>query len=216
MSDETFFVAVISGLAVAVVVWLIRGRRRRLPRSLDNTQLDERGIKIPQNSGSSSSTVAASDAAESMAAPNIIDALARVIEELDTARRLLEDVYKIGLWSKSDDSSDSRRKRAGLRETDWAVSGAIRALTELRDHQPDIPAGMTTLEDELRLLVAVLEPLPGTVTDTMGENGLLDSTIGEISSEISNLMARASQLADEYRPADGAGTALRSRLSSRA
>jgi len=126
-------------------------------------------------------------------------ALARVMEELSTARRLLEEVYAIGLWSKSDDSSDNRRKREGLRETDWAVSGALRALMELRSHHSDVPAALNTLEDELRVLVGVLEPLPDTVTDTMGENALLDSTIGKVSDKVSELLERASRLAAEYR-----------------
>jgi chromosome segregation ATPase len=128
-----------------------------------------------------------------------LDALARVMEELSTARRLLEEVSAIGLWSKSDDSSDNRRKRKGLRETDWAVSGALRALTELRSHQSDVPASLSTLEDELRVLVGVLEPLPDTVTDTMGENALLDSAISNISDKVSELLERASRLAAEYR-----------------
>ncbi|HYC92799.1 MAG TPA: hypothetical protein VEO54_26555 [Thermoanaerobaculia bacterium] len=136
-------------------------------------------------------------------APSAVDALARVLAELDTAQHLLEEVSVIGLWSRSDDCSDNRQRRKGLRETDWAVSGALRALTDLRSHQPDIPAGLVTLEEELRALVKVLEPLPDTVSDTMGDTGPLDSAIREISREISNLRERASQLRGSGLPRAG-------------
>lgn len=131
--------------------------------------------------------------------PNLVDALARVTRELEMARRLLDEVYAIGLWSKSDDSSDNRRKRQGLRETDWAVSGALRALTELRAHEPDQPVPLNVLEQELRLLVGVLEPLPDTVTDTMGDSGILDSAISASSTKVLELLTMASDLAAEYR-----------------
>lgn len=128
-------------------------------------------------------------------APNLVDALARVLAELNAAQHLLEEVNVIGLWSKSDDCSDNRQRRKGLRETDWAVSGALRALTDLRSHQPDLPAGLSALEDGLRALVKVLEPLPHTVLDTMADTGPLDVTIRELLREISNLREKASQLA---------------------
>jgi len=182
---------------------------RRLLRSLNETQLKERGIEMLKNSGSRSPMVAASDAAGSIdrlermelvrSTRDVGGALARVMAELDKARRLLAEVYGIGLWSKSDDASDNRRKREGLRETDWALSSALRELTDLRSHHPNIPASLGTLEDKLRALVGALEPLPDTVSDTMGESRRLDSTISEISSEISNLMEKASHLAAEYR-----------------
>jgi hypothetical protein len=129
--------------------------------------------------------------------PTLGDALARVQDELRTAHRLLSEVYSIGLWSKSDDSSDNRRKRQALRETDWAVSGALRALTALSEHG-DVSASIQGLEHELRMLVAIIEPLPNEVTDTMGENLVLDSIVGNASDKASELLQMAAQLAAEH------------------
>ncbi|HEU4888787.1 MAG TPA: hypothetical protein VFV49_12950 [Thermoanaerobaculia bacterium] len=120
----------------------------------------------------------------------------RVLEELETAKRLLDEVYSIGLWSKSDD--DNRRKRQGMRETDWAVSGAHRTLTALRPRLQEVPEPIHALERDLGSLVAVIEPLPETIIDTMGENLALDSAINNISEEVTRLSARASQLVAEY------------------
>ena len=188
MSDETYFVAAILSVAAsAAAVWSSIRRRqlmRRVLHSLDDAQRREPEKRIRQSSPP---------------VPTTADALGRVMKELDTALHLLEEVDVIGLWSKSDDSSDNRRRRQGLREADWAVSGALRALTDLRAHQPDIPATLSALEAELRVLVGVLEPLPHTVTDTMAETGPLDVAIREISREISRLLETASQLAAEHR-----------------
>ena len=124
----------------------------------------------------------------------VADALDRVVEELSTARRLLDEAYSIGLWNKSDDCSDNRRKRECLRETDWAISGALRALNGL-------PAVVDAIAGDLRALVAVVEPLPDSVTDTMGANGDLDGTIGRTSDEVAGLSKRATQLSAELRGA---------------
>jgi hypothetical protein len=125
----------------------------------------------------------------------VAEAVGRAVEELKTAKRLLDEVYTIGLWSKSDDCSDNRRKRQGLRETDWAVSGAQRAVASiaapLRDERLD------ALEADLRALVARIEPLPDTVTDTMGDNLALDSTVSSLSDEVERLQEWASLLAAE-------------------
>ena len=120
----------------------------------------------------------------------VAGALDRVVEELSTARRLLDEAYSIGLWSKSDDCSDNRRKRQCLRETDWAISGALRALNGL-------PAPVDAIARDLRALVAVVEPLPDTVTDTMGTNGELDATISRMSDEVDGLSKRAARLSAE-------------------
>lgn len=117
----------------------------------------------------------------------IAEALHRVVQELQTASRLLSEVYTIGLWSKSDDSSDNRRKRDGLRETDWAISGAHRALRDLQSDSAELVA----LERDLHALVLEVEQLPGMVSDTMGENLTLDSAIREISQKVTTLMERA-------------------------
>jgi len=129
----------------------------------------------------------------------ISDALKRVMGELETAQRLLDEVYSIGLWSKSDDSSDNRRKRQGMRETDWAVSGAHRALKGLRPRLREIPEPLDALEGDLAALVAVIEPVPETILDTMADhNPALDSAHYRISEEVTRLSERASRLAAEY------------------
>lgn len=129
--------------------------------------------------------------------PTAGEALASVVNDLNTAARLLEEVSVIGLWSKSDDSSDNRRKRQGLRETDWAVSGALRALTDLRSADVDVPAQFQELEDELRTLVAQVEPLPDMVSDTMGVNFALDSAMIAAARKLSELQPRVVQLRQE-------------------
>lgn len=126
--------------------------------------------------------------------PTVGEALARIVTDLSTAARLLEEVSVIGLWSKSDDSSDNRRKRQGLRETDWAVSGALRALTDLRSENVDVPAELHELEQELRTLVAQVEPLPEMVTDTMLVNFALDSAMIVAARKVSELLPRVEQL----------------------
>jgi len=78
----------------------------------------------------------------------------RVLEYLNRADELLNEVETIGLWVKADDTSDNRRRRKALREADWAASSAFReAEGELRA--------------EIDALVKQLEPLPDFVTDTM-------------------------------------------------
>jgi chromosome segregation ATPase len=125
------------------------------------------------------------------------EALTRAVEELETAKRFLGEVSTIGLWTKSDDSSDNRRKRQGLRETDWAVSGAQRALAAVA--APLRNERLEALETDLRALVARLEPLPDTVSDTMGDSPSLDATILSLSEEVTRLRERASLLAAEPR-----------------
>ena len=127
----------------------------------------------------------------------ISEALKEVLGDLAKAQGLLDEVYSIGLWSKSDDCSDNRRKRQGMRETDWAVSGARRALRDLRPRLQEIPESIDALEQDLVSLVAVIEPVPETVIDT-GENPALDSAIYRISAEVTRLSEQASQLAAEY------------------
>lgn len=130
----------------------------------------------------------------------VAEALSRVLAELETATRLLDEVYSIGLWSKSDDCSDNRRKRQGMRETDWAVSGAHRALKGLRPRLREIPEPLDALERDLASLVAVIEPVPETISDIMADhNPALDSAHYRISGEVTRLSERASQLAAEYR-----------------
>ena len=127
------------------------------------------------------------------------EALARAIAELETAKRLLEEIASLGVWFRSDDCSDNRRRRQGLRETDWAVSGAQRALagipTELRD------ARLDALETDLRSLVARLEPLPDTVSDTMADDDLpFYVAVRGLTDEVERLHQRAIAFAGAAAP----------------
>jgi len=121
----------------------------------------------------------------------IAKTLMRACEDLEQASRLLEEVGSIGLWSKSDDSSDNRRKRNGIREADWAVSSACRRLAALQTQHADVNA----IEAELRAVVAFLEPLPDGIPDTMGDNPELDSKIGGALERIEETRRRATELA---------------------
>lgn len=188
MSDDTALAAFVASAAVLATIWWLAQR--------DEARSRERYEAMRAASGTASVLKPATGPAGSA---DIVAALERVLEELKTAKHLLDEVYSIGLWSKSDDSSDNRRKRQGMRETDWAVSGAHRALTALRPRLQEVPEPLHALERDLGSLVAVIEPLPETIIDTMGENFALDSAINNISEEVTRLSARASQLAAEYR-----------------
>ncbi|HEX2120287.1 MAG TPA: hypothetical protein VHL59_01470 [Thermoanaerobaculia bacterium] len=74
----------------------------------------------------------------------------------------MNEACTIGLWVRADDSSDNRNRRRVLREADWAASSAERALAE--------NAALAPLREEIRAIVAALEPLPDFVTDTMIDN----------------------------------------------
>ena len=126
---------------------------------------------------------------------DVTAALRRVIEELSTAERLLAEVYSIGVWVKSDDCSDNRRRRRGLRETDWAVSAAHRALTALP--RESVRDALSALAQDLQALVAVLEPLPDTIPDTMGDNLDFDVTVSELAKRVTALQERTRQLLTE-------------------
>jgi hypothetical protein len=178
--EDVALAALVASVALAATLWF----------KMRQQSLGERLSRLAEETERRRTTQAGTEP------PTLGDALARVQAELSTAIRLLNEVYSIGLWVKSDDSSDNRRKRQALRETDWAASGALRALTTLTQ-QGDVPASIHGLEQELRMLVAILEPLPNTVTDTMGENLALDSIVGNASNKASELLQRAAQLAAE-------------------
>lgn len=116
--------------------------------------------------------------------------LARAIESLDEAARLLNEAYTIGLWVRADDCSDNRNRRRVLREADWAASSAERELAG--------NAALAPLREEIRAIVAALEPLPDFVTDTMIDNPPeLDSRIRHALEQIENVRAHAAvRLAD--------------------
>jgi hypothetical protein len=117
-------------------------------------------------------------------------ALTRTMEELDTASRLLGEVFAIGLWIRSDDSSDDRRKREGLREVDWAVSGAHRALASLTE----APVEVRTLQADLRALQTLAETLADQAAGTVGESLALDGMIMSMQDEVAKLRRRAEEL----------------------
>jgi chromosome segregation ATPase len=124
------------------------------------------------------------------------EALTSVRRNLETALELLREVDTIGLWVRSDDCSDNRRKREGLREMDLEVSSARRAVADISP--PFRDARLDELENDLRTLRARTEPLPATVIDT-GENPELDGTIRSLTNEIEQLQHRVSLLAAELR-----------------
>lgn len=111
----------------------------------------------------------------------LTDPLTRAREQLELAARLLYDADNVGLWIKSDDDSDNRNKRRWLREADWAVSDASRALKSIDTELTD-----TTLLADVLAMVAELEPLPE----------LRDR---EINARISGAMERVDQLLDRVR-----------------
>jgi len=128
--------------------------------------------------------------------PRIAEALKRVVTDLTTAHELLAEVYSTGLWSRSD--GDNRRIRQALRETDWTISGAHRALRELSDVEPALPEPIEALKRELQALVARIEPLPNEVTDTMPDQHLwLDVEVMQISDEATRLREQAARLRAE-------------------
>ncbi len=93
-------------------------------------------------------------------------------EILEKTAALLNEADNIGLWSKSDDSSDNRNKRRLLREADWKSSEGVRALQAAG-------AEHAQLEADFRELMHFLESLPDEVTDWMGANPQLDSKVRE-------------------------------------
>ena len=180
MSEEDVaLAALIVSVALAAILWFKK----------DQPRLGERLSRLAADTERRRATQAPPEP------PTVGDALTRVQAELSTALRLLNEIYVIGLWAKYDDNN--RRKRQALRETDWAASGALRALTTL-PQQGDVPASIHDLEQELRMLVAILEPLPETVIDTMGENPALDVIVGNASRKAEELLQRAAQLAAEH------------------
>ncbi|HEV7239064.1 MAG TPA: hypothetical protein VGQ36_07450 [Thermoanaerobaculia bacterium] len=119
-----------------------------------------------------------------------LDLLRRAQEELSSANRLLSEVYSIGIWVKADDCSDNRRKRTGLREADWAASGAYRALNEIECEWPDLQTAVNSLAQEVDAIVRALEPLPDTIPDTMGDNLELDCTVSTLAGQVEALRER--------------------------
>jgi hypothetical protein len=131
------------------------------------------------------------------APPPVLDLLRRAEDELSAAGRLLSEVYSIGLWVQADDSSDNRSKRNALRETDWAVSGAWRALSAIQLEWPDLQVAVASLAGDTHSIVRLLEPLPDTIADTMGENLSLDATMSSLTDQVAALRERVQNLIAE-------------------
>jgi hypothetical protein len=110
------------------------------------------------------------------------DALNAAADALDDAIRLLGEAYRIDLWSKSNDASDNHRKRDLLREADWAVARAHRALMNLPE--------LELLANDVTELLRFIEPLADSVTPDMGANGPLDASIDDASTRAAALVDR--------------------------
>lgn len=90
----------------------------------------------------------------------IADALSRAIEQLEKADQLLSEVFSIGLWTKSDDCSDNRQRRKFLREVDWALSDAYRALSGVRVEHPEDQTEVDALRSDLHPWWRSSRPFP--------------------------------------------------------
>jgi hypothetical protein len=108
--------------------------------------------------------------------------LTRISRTLGIAKDQLAEVDSIGLWSKSDDSSDSRRKREGLREAGSSISYAGRTLKEA-----DLPA-LRPIAAALAEFEAMVAPLAGMVTDTMGTSHDLDYRLSRARTKAAELL----------------------------
>ncbi|HEX8674074.1 MAG TPA: hypothetical protein VF710_19405 [Longimicrobium sp.] len=122
------------------------------------------------------------------------DELVRVARTLASLNERLAEVDAIGLWSKSDDSSDNRRKRQGLREADWDASYVNRVLAEFLPLAAETRAELQPLADAAAELQALIEPLAGLVTDTMGIHYDLDVRLSHAREKAAELQARAAAL----------------------
>jgi len=114
-----------------------------------------------------------------MPAPEPAALLQRAVEQLELAKRLLTEADNVGLWIKADDASDNREKRTKLQEADWAASDAQRAL-----------AAAGAADDDVRALVAILEPLPDMVTDAMLSNPALDEKVRDALARVDDIAER--------------------------
>jgi len=126
------------------------------------------------------------------ASDDLRNALDKVIEYLDDAERILREVDSIGLWVKSDDCTDNRQRRRGLRDADWTVAGAVRKIASVRI--PSVQPLIDALAKDLGELDQFLEPLPDLVSDIMDRNPDLDGKVGKALDEIGKLRDRARSL----------------------
>ena len=135
-------------------------------------------------------------------APDPLEAAAAILdlvaEDLMNAHQILDDVSNIGVWSKSDDCSDNRQRRKGLREADSRVSRARRRLTDLETTEPELQRDFALLDADIGAVVADLEPLPDTVSDIMDKNPALDVSIYDAMARIDALRERSLGMSSEY------------------
>jgi hypothetical protein len=125
--------------------------------------------------------------------------LVRVARTLSLLSDRLAEVDTIGLWSKSDDSSDNRRKRQGLTEADWDASFVNRVLTEFLPLAGEARQELQPLADAAAELQALIEPLAGLVIDTMLTNYDLDVRLSRAREKTADLQAQVAALLADYR-----------------
>lgn len=173
ISEDTLaLVAFLGSLAILGLIYWFRARSKAREEALHRL-IEERSASREDHSS-----------------PSTVDLLRRAGDELSSANGLLSEVYSIGLWVKADDCSDNRRKRTGLREADWAASGAYRALNAIECEWPEIRTSVNGLAQEVDAIVRALEPLPDTIPDTMGDNLELDSVISTLAGQVEALRER--------------------------
>lgn len=178
MSDDSFALVELLTCLALIAVLILRFRQGKSTRRLLQS-LEASGWKLHPK----------------LEPPTLDEALARIIQQLQTAEKLLAEVYGIGVWVKSDDSSDNRNRRRLLRETDWAVSDAHRRA------EPFAQGALETMERDLKQLVKTLEPLPDTIPDTMADNDpARDAQITALRGEVARLLAEATRLAERGLP----------------
>lgn len=125
--------------------------------------------------------------------------LQRVARTLSILSERLAEVDTIGLWSKSDDSSDNRRKRQGLKEADWDASFVNRVLTEFLPLAGETRPDLQPVADAAAELQEMLEPLAGLVTDTMLANYDLDIRLTRAREKTAALQAHVARLLAAFR-----------------
>jgi len=127
------------------------------------------------------------------------DELVRIARTLGLLGERLAEVDTIGLWSSSDDSGDNRRKRQGLMEADWDVSYVNRALADFLPLAGEARAELQPVADAAAELQALIEPLAGLVTDTMGTNHDLDVRLSRARARTEELQGRVAELLASFR-----------------
>lgn len=119
------------------------------------------------------------------------------IRWLQGMQRHLREALSIGVWMKSDDSSDNRNKR---RELSDAASDAWSAADQLsRITAFEMQKALNPMLAEIRELENALRPLAESILDTMGENPALDRRLGQLEDQMEELVDKVGGLM-EFRP----------------